>query len=160
MRRGWTTTASCSRTWPPPTGRSQHSRKYLLSIQKNICRLDLDLYYDPLEPRDLGGDRGAKLGIISAQKCNLCLGDLARSLLIITNVFSFFKILFPFQIPRAGERWHQLQLRARPAVLQQGQPPRNEERQTLQHARHPLQGEGHCHIIVKIIIYYHYHSFM
>ena len=40
--------------------------------------MDLDLYYDPLEPRDLGGDRGAKLGIISAQKCNLCLGDLAR----------------------------------------------------------------------------------
>ena len=52
--------------------------------------MDLDLYYDPLEPRDLGGDRGAKLGIISAQKCNLCLGDLARSLLIITNIFTFF----------------------------------------------------------------------
>ena len=47
-------------------------------FKKYVYRLDLDLYYDPLEPRDLGGDRGAKLGIISAQKCNLCLGDLAR----------------------------------------------------------------------------------
>ena len=43
-----------------------------------MFRLDLDLYYDPLEPRDMGGDRVAKLGIISAQQCNLCLGDLAR----------------------------------------------------------------------------------
>ena len=58
--------------------------------------MDLDLYYDPLEPRDLGGDRGAKLGIISAQKCNLCLGDLARSLLY-TNIFTFFKIFSPFR---------------------------------------------------------------
>ena len=41
-------------------------------------RLDLDLYYDPLEPRDTGGERFAKMGLISAQKCNLCLGDLAR----------------------------------------------------------------------------------
>ena len=56
--------------------------------------MDLDLYYDPLEPRDLGGDRGAKLGIISAQKCNLCLGDLARSLLFITNIFTLFQIFF------------------------------------------------------------------
>ena len=43
-----------------------------------LPRLDLDLYYDPLEPRDMGGERYAKIGIISAQKCNLCLGDLAR----------------------------------------------------------------------------------
>ena len=41
-------------------------------------RLDLDLFYDPLEPRDSGNDRLFKLGIVSAQKCNLCLGDLAR----------------------------------------------------------------------------------
>ena len=48
-------------------------------LRSYICpRLDLDLYYDPLEPRDMGGERYAKMGIISAQKCNLCLGDLAR----------------------------------------------------------------------------------
>ena len=41
-------------------------------------RLDLDLFYDPLEPRESGNDRFFKLGIVSAQKCNLCLGDLAR----------------------------------------------------------------------------------
>ena len=44
----------------------------------NNGRLDLDLFYDPLEPRDSGNDRLFKLGIVSAQKCNLCLGDLAR----------------------------------------------------------------------------------
>ena len=61
------------------TYRSVTAQQKILTINsKNIYRLDLDLYYDPLEPRDLGGDRGAKLGIISAQKCNLCLGDLAR----------------------------------------------------------------------------------
>ena len=42
------------------------------------CRLDLDQYYDPLEPRDTGADKMSRLAIISAQKCNLCLGDLAR----------------------------------------------------------------------------------
>ena len=50
----------------------------LLSDLSSLYRLDLDLYYDPLEPRDMGGDRVARLGLVSAQKCNLCLGDLAR----------------------------------------------------------------------------------
>merc|ERR1719158_717895 len=37
----------------------------------------MELYYDPLEPR-AGVERMARLATISAQKCLLCLGDLAR----------------------------------------------------------------------------------
>ena len=37
----------------------------------------VELYYDPLEPRE-GVDLMARLARISAQKCLLCLGDLAR----------------------------------------------------------------------------------
>ena len=50
----------------------------LLTDLSTTYRLDLDLFYDPLEPRESGNDRLFKLGIVSAQKCNLCLGDLAR----------------------------------------------------------------------------------
>ena len=37
----------------------------------------------------MGGERFAKMGIISAQKCNLCLGDLARYETLLVFVFSF-----------------------------------------------------------------------
>lgn len=49
----------------------------LLTDLSTTYRVDLELYYDPLEPRE-GVDRMARLARISAQKCLLCLGDLAR----------------------------------------------------------------------------------
>jgi len=49
----------------------------LLTDLSSTYRVDLELYYDPLEPRE-GVDRLARLARISAQKCLLCLGDLAR----------------------------------------------------------------------------------
>ena len=49
----------------------------LLTDLATTYGVDLELYYDPLEPRE-GVDRMARLARISAQKCLLCLGDLAR----------------------------------------------------------------------------------
>jgi len=49
----------------------------LLTDLSTTYRIDLELYYDPLEPRE-GVDRLARLARMSAQKCLLCLGDLAR----------------------------------------------------------------------------------
>lgn len=48
----------------------------LLTDLSQCYRLDLELYYDPLEPRDT--DRLGRLARVAAQKCLLCLGDLAR----------------------------------------------------------------------------------
>ena len=45
----------------------------------------VELYYDPLEPRE-GVDLMARLARISAQKCLLCLGDLARWVVVVVGV--------------------------------------------------------------------------
>ena len=50
----------------------------LLTDLSETYRVDLELYYDPLEPRETGGDRLGRPALLSAQKCLLCLGDLAR----------------------------------------------------------------------------------
>jgi len=49
----------------------------LLEDLVEVYRLDLELYYDPLHPREQG-DRLGRLARVAAQKCNICLGDLAR----------------------------------------------------------------------------------
>ena len=54
----------------------------LLMDLSTTYRVDLELYYDPLEPR-AGVERMAILATISAQKSWLCLGDLARLVWIV-----------------------------------------------------------------------------
>ena len=51
----------------------------MLTDLATTYRVDLELCYDPLEPREVG-DRLAR---ISAQKCLLCLGDLARWVVVV-----------------------------------------------------------------------------
>ena len=115
----------------------------LLTDLSECYRVDLERYYDALEPREIG-DKGARMARVSAQKILLCLGDLAR-----------YKDKEPghhghhvrqsrhshhahyCQVQGAGQL--DLQLWARQAVLRQGQPLGDEERQAIQHARHPCQ---------------------
>ena len=49
----------------------------LLTDLSECYRVDLERYYDALEPREIG-DKGARMARVSAQKILLCLGDLAR----------------------------------------------------------------------------------
>jgi len=48
----------------------------MLDVLDNTYTLDLDVYYDVLEPRPT--DKYLTCALMSAQKCLLCLGDLAR----------------------------------------------------------------------------------
>ena len=49
----------------------------LLTDLSECYRVDLERFYDALEPREVG-DKGARMARVSAQKILLCLGDLAR----------------------------------------------------------------------------------
>lgn len=49
----------------------------LLTDLSDCYRLDLERFYDALEPRETG-DKQARMARVSAQKVLLCLGDLAR----------------------------------------------------------------------------------
>lgn len=48
----------------------------MLDTLDKTYRIDLDKYYDVLEPRST--DKMVRCALVSAQKCLLCLGDLAR----------------------------------------------------------------------------------
>ena len=57
----------------------------LLSDLSTTYGVDLELYYSPMEPRE-GVDCLARHARISAQKCLLCLGDLARWVVLVVVV--------------------------------------------------------------------------
>ena len=64
----------------------------LLTDLSECYRVDLERYYDALEPREIG-DKGARMARVSAQKILLCLGDLARyKNLVIMLVIMFVKV--------------------------------------------------------------------
>ena len=48
----------------------------MIEVLDNIYKLNLPIYYDVLEPRP--SDKHIRCALMSAQKCLLCLGDLAR----------------------------------------------------------------------------------
>ena len=58
----------------------------LLTDLSECYRVDLERYYDALEPREIG-DKGARMARVSAQKILLCLGDLARYKVIMVIMF-------------------------------------------------------------------------
>ena len=64
----------------------------LLTDLSECYRVDLERYYDALEPREIG-DKGARMARVSAQKILLCLGDLARYKVVMVIMVIMFVIV-------------------------------------------------------------------
>ena len=64
----------------------------LLTDLSECYRVDLERYYDALEPREIG-DKGARMARVSAQKILLCLGDLARYKNLLIMVIMLVKVV-------------------------------------------------------------------